>query len=63
MEVDAEAICIEDRLKSLGIVIEEDNVTLKSTLKSALIKGVDIEGFVPQKKVDVILHLQFSFMS
>lgn len=59
MEVDAEAICIEDRLKSLGIVIEEDNVTLKS----ALIKGVDIEGFVPQKKVDVILHLQFSFMS
>ncbi|PON88221.1 WD repeat containing protein [Trema orientale] len=51
MEVDSVAICIEDRLRSLGLLSEADDITSKSTHNSTILQGIDLEAFIPQKKM------------
>ncbi|PON61971.1 WD repeat containing protein [Parasponia andersonii] len=51
MEVNSVAICIEDRLRSLGLLSEADDITSKSTHNSTILQGIDLEAFIPQKKM------------
>lgn len=53
MELDTEAICIEDRLRSLGILSKEDNSASKSKVNSNIFNGVDLKVNMPQKKVNI----------
>lgn len=48
VEVDTEALCMEDRLRSLGILSNGDDLDL--TL-SATFKGIDLEADMPPKKI------------
>ena len=57
MEVDSVAICMEDRLRSLGLLSEADDITSKSTQSSTTLKGINLEAFTPQKKVCLLLLL------
>ncbi|PRQ39316.1 putative transcription factor WD40-like family [Rosa chinensis] len=50
-ELDTGAICMEDRLRSLGILSKLDDQTIKSTLNSAAFKSIDIQTNMPQKKM------------
>lgn len=51
MEVDTEVICMEDRLRSLGLLSETDDTTSKSMKNSAVLEGINLEAQMPQKKV------------
>lgn len=51
MEVDTEAICMEDRLRSLGLLSETDDITSKSMQNPGLLEGIDLESLMSQKKV------------
>lgn len=62
-EVDTAAICMEDRLRSLGILSRVDDQTINSTLNSAAFKSIDIQTNMPQKKVCLtylFVHFKFS---
>lgn len=65
MEVDNEAICIEDRLRLLGILSKEDDSASKSKLNSNIFKGVDLEVNIMPKKVCIYIYIyiicNFSF--
>lgn len=50
-EVDTAAICMEDRLRSLGLLSRVDDQTINSTLNSAAFKSIDIQTNMPQKKM------------
>ena len=54
LEVDTEISCLEDRLRSLGILSSGDDLTLGLTANSATLKGIDLEADLPQKKVCLI---------
>lgn len=54
LEVDTETSCLEDRLRSLGILSSGDDLTLGLTVNSATLKGIDLEADMPQKKVCLI---------
>ena len=56
LEVDTEALCMEDRLRSLGILSNGDDLDL--TL-SATFKGIDLEADMPPKKVCLIFTFTF----
>lgn len=51
VEVDTEAFCMEDKLRSLGILSNGDDQTLDCTVDFATFKGVNLEAEMPQKKV------------
>ncbi|XP_059439762.1 uncharacterized protein LOC132172303 [Corylus avellana] len=51
LEVDTEISCLEDRLRSLGILSSGDDLTLGLTANSATFKGIDLEADMPQKKI------------
>ncbi|EXC39743.1 WD repeat-containing protein 43 [Morus notabilis] len=51
MEVDTEVICMEDRLRSLGLLSETDDTTSKSMKNSAVLEGINLEALMPQKKM------------
>lgn len=50
-ELDTGAICMEDRLRSLGILSKVDDPTINSALNSAAFKSIDIQTNMSQKKV------------
>lgn len=50
-EADTAAICMEDRLRSLGILSKADDLTINSTLNSATFKSIDLRTNMPQKKM------------
>lgn len=55
MEVDTEAICMEDRLRSLGLLSETDDITSKSMQNPGLLEGVDLESLMSQKKMKAVV--------
>ncbi|XP_004302893.1 PREDICTED: WD repeat-containing protein 43 [Fragaria vesca subsp. vesca] len=50
-ELDTGAICMEDRLRSLGILSKVDDPTINSALNSAAFKSIDIQTNMSQKKM------------
>ncbi|XP_050373548.1 uncharacterized protein LOC126791178 [Argentina anserina] len=50
-ELDTGAICMEDRLRSIGILSKIDDQTIDSTLNSVAFKSIDIQTNMPQKKM------------
>lgn len=54
---DSAAVCMEDQLRSLGILHNTDDHMLESILKLAISKGIDLEANISQKKV----HADLSF--
>jgi hypothetical protein len=60
LEVDTETSCLEDRLRSLGILSSGDDLTLELTVNS-VIKGIDLEADIPQKKVCLFVYLFIYF--
>lgn len=55
VEVETAPVCLEDQLRSLGILSKEDSSTSKSKLNSMIFKGVDLEASMPQKQVYICL--------
>ncbi|XP_023515262.1 WD repeat-containing protein 43 [Cucurbita pepo subsp. pepo] len=54
---DSAAVCLEDKLRSLGI-LDTDDHTYESILKSAIFKGIDLEANMSQKKLrEAVLSL------
>ncbi|XP_044500852.1 WD repeat-containing protein 43 [Mangifera indica] len=53
METESEIICMEDRLRSLGILSGKDDPRLNLALKSTLFNGIDLESNIPEKKMRV----------
>lgn len=51
IEADSSVICMEDQLRSLGILGGGDDPTSKLVLNSTEFKGVDIDANLPEKKV------------
>lgn len=49
-ELDSVTLCMEDRLRSLGILSNSD-VTQSSTLVSEILKGINLDASTPNKKV------------
>ena len=54
VEVDTEALCMEDRLRSLGLLSNADDLASDFTNNSATFKGIDLEADMPQRKVCLI---------
>lgn len=55
---DSGAVCMEDQLQSLGILNSTDDHTSESILESSILKGIDLEANMSQKKVrDAIITL------
>lgn len=54
VEVDTEAFCMEDKLRSLGILSNGDDLALDCTVDFATFKGVNLEAEMPPKKVCLI---------
>lgn len=50
IDVDTGTLCMEDKLRSLGMLGNIDS-TLSSILDSKMLKGIDLEATVPLKKV------------
>ncbi|KAI4338319.1 hypothetical protein L6164_016659 [Bauhinia variegata] len=48
---ETDVICIEDRLKSLGILNSENDLVSNVKLHSTLLKGIDLDAAVPMKKI------------
>lgn len=55
MQVDDVTFCVEDRLRSLGILRNNDELTSNSMLDSKILKGFNLEANWPQRKV-CLLH-------
>ncbi|KAG6731707.1 hypothetical protein I3842_01G142800 [Carya illinoinensis] len=51
VEVDTEAFCMEDKLRSLGILSNGDDLALDCTVDFATFKGVNLEAEMPPKKI------------
>ncbi|KAI3690101.1 hypothetical protein L2E82_48076 [Cichorium intybus] len=51
MEMDQVTICLEDRLKTDGILKNDNDFTSNKTLLSKLLNGVNIEASMPQKQM------------
>ncbi|GMH28543.1 hypothetical protein Nepgr_030386 [Nepenthes gracilis] len=50
-EANTATCCMEDRLRSLGILSCQDDVKKKSMLSSTIFKGIDLEATMPQRKM------------
>ena len=48
---EVDAICMEDQLRSLGILKSEKDHASNLELCSTLLKGIDLEAAIPMKKV------------
>ncbi|KAF4350692.1 hypothetical protein F8388_003413 [Cannabis sativa] len=55
MEVDSVANCMEERLRSLGLLSEADDFTSMSRQNSTILEGIDLKAHVPQKKMKAIV--------
>ncbi|KAL5849376.1 hypothetical protein ACOSQ4_007389 [Xanthoceras sorbifolium] len=51
VEADSEAVCMEHRMRSLGILSSKDVLTSKSSLNSTKFDGVDLDANLPEKKI------------
>lgn len=51
MEMDQVTICLEDRLKTEGILKNDNDFTSNKTLLSKLLNGVNLEASMPQKQM------------
>ncbi|XP_038723535.1 WD repeat-containing protein 43 isoform X2 [Tripterygium wilfordii] len=51
MDVDAVIICMEERLRSLGVLSSKDDRTLNSALDSTKFRGIDLEANLTHKKM------------
>ncbi|KAK0607855.1 hypothetical protein LWI29_021569 [Acer saccharum] len=51
VEADSEAVCMEDRLRSLGMLCSKDDLTSKAALNSTKFNGVDLDANLPEKKI------------
>ncbi|KAM3707811.1 hypothetical protein ACB098_02G053500 [Castanea mollissima] len=51
VEVDTEALCLEDRLRSLGLLSNADDLTSDFTNTSVTFKGIELEADMPQRKI------------
>lgn len=51
MEMDEVTICLEDRLKTEGILKNDNDFTSNKTLLSKLLNGVNLEASMPQKQM------------
>ncbi|KAK9289201.1 hypothetical protein L1049_017675 [Liquidambar formosana] len=51
VEADTVTFCIEDRLRSLGILSNTDDPSFNSMLNSTLLEGIDLKANIPQKKM------------
>lgn len=54
VQVDTEALCLEDRLRSLGLLSNADDLTSYFTNTSVTFKGIELEADMPQRKVCLI---------
>ena len=54
MQVDDITFCVEDRLRSLGILRNNDELTSNSMLDSKILKGINLEANWPQRKVGLL---------
>ncbi|KAG8370468.1 hypothetical protein BUALT_Bualt14G0120000 [Buddleja alternifolia] len=48
--LDSVTLCMEDKLRSLGILPSSDH-TLKSTMDSKILKGISLDASIPNKKM------------
>ncbi|XP_062076571.1 uncharacterized protein LOC133781549 isoform X2 [Humulus lupulus] len=55
MEAESVAICMEDRLRSSGLLSEADDITSKSRQNSTILEGIDLKALVPQKKMKAVV--------
>lgn len=62
---DATSVCMEDQLRSLGILHSTDDHTSESILKLSRSKGIDLEANMSQKKVcdDPQFHINHYFIT
>ncbi|GJY12049.1 WD repeat-containing protein 43 [Tanacetum coccineum] len=50
-EADEMVVCLEDRLRAEGILSSDKDLTSNRNLVSKLLKGVNLEAYVPQKQM------------
>lgn len=48
---DTPIVCMEDRLRALGILDSKDDLTSDTVIDSTKLRGIDIEANLPQRKV------------
>lgn len=48
---ETDVICMEDRMRSLGLLYSESDCASNNELCSTLLKGIDLEATLPTKKV------------
>lgn len=51
VQSETDVICMEDRMRSLGMLPSESDCTSNFELCSTLLKGIDLEATLPMKKV------------
>ncbi|XP_027331584.1 WD repeat-containing protein 43 [Abrus precatorius] len=51
VQSDTDVICMEDRLRSLGMLPSDSDCASKVELCSTLLKGIDLEATLPMKKI------------
>ncbi|KDO71791.1 hypothetical protein CISIN_1g0068081mg, partial [Citrus sinensis] len=51
VEADSQTVCMEDRLRSLGILSNKDDLLSNSALEATLFNGIDFETNIPVKKM------------
>ncbi|KAK2990297.1 hypothetical protein RJ640_014749 [Escallonia rubra] len=51
MEVDKVSVCMEDQLRAQGIINSDDGLTSNSKFDTELLKGINFEANIPQRKV------------
>lgn len=57
VEADSEMVCMEERLRSLGILSGKDDPRLNLALKSTLFDDIDLEANMPEKKVSLLADI------
>lgn len=65
MEMDQVTMCLEDKLRTEGILSSDNDLTSNKIQLSKLLKGVNLEDNMPQKQVSIFIfiyfHLSFFF--
>lgn len=62
VEADSQTVCMEDRLRSLGILSNKDDLMSNSALEATLFNGIDFETNIPVKKVSISCIFWTSFL-
>lgn len=57
---DEVTICMEDQLRSLGIISSDNDLLPPSILDAKILKRISADASVPQKKVHILLGLIWS---